>query len=201
MDEKLKKQQDEFQRKRKFADYLTRAKAAFANKDYDTCRENLREALMLYPKDLDAREMAADILLLKGKVKEAGNEFKAIYDEDNTRVKCEEKYAKCVLQMFNTEEKIREMEAIMHGESPRKDKNSGYTVFLSCIVPGLGRIIKEDYLTGAAVFIAYLVCIGLAVNSLDLRQGIFSLFMKPAAIIADIIWLGSLADTINIFKK
>ena len=198
MENSLKAQQDLFQKKRKFNEALTRAKACFTNKDYPNAGKNLQEALALFPKDLDARELAADILLLNGKVKEAGKEYKAIYDEDNTRGKCEEKYAKCVLQQFNTEEKLRQMEAVLHGEAPKEKKNS-YMTFLGCIIPGLGRIINEDYLIGSIVFVLWLVFIGTAVNQTNVSEGVFSMFTKPCAIISDIIWLGSLVDTLNLF--
>ena len=196
----LKKQQDEYQKKRKFTDLMTRAKACFVNKDYVSCSEYLKEALSINPDDLDARELAADILLLNGKIKEAGKEYKAIYDADNTRGNCEEKYAKCVLQVYNSEEKIRQMEAMMHGETPKSDRNSGYMIFLGCIIPGLGRVINEDYLIGALVFVLYLIFIGIAINSVNIAtESIFSLFTKPTAIVADIIWLGSIIDTVNIY--
>ena len=185
----LKIQQEEFQNRKKFNEALQRAKACFVNKDYKSTSGFLSEALKLNPKDLDARELAADILLLNGKVSEAGKEYKAIYDEDNTRGNCEEKYAKCVLQVFNTEQKLKDMEAIMHGEVPKNSKKDGYSIFLSCLIPGLGRIINEDFWIGAIVFIIYLVLIGIAINATDLRQGIFSMFVKPTAIIADIVWI------------
>lgn len=200
MNENLKKEQDEFQKKRKFAEYMNMAKASFANKDYAAASSHLKEALSLYPKDPDARELAADILLINGKVKEAGDEYKAIYDEDNTRGKCEEKYAKCILQVFNSEEKLRHIEAVLHGEEPKDDRKSPYMTFLGCIVPGLGRIINEDYLIGAVIFIFYLIFIGMAINAVDVtREGMFAMFRKPTAIIADIIWIGSLIDTVNLF--
>ena len=201
MEEKsnLKLQQAEFQNKQKFNEAMRRAKACWTNKDYQSAGKFLTEALTLYPKDLDAREMAADILLLNGKVKEAGREYKAIYDEDNTRGYCEEKYAKCVLQAYNSEEKIRQMEAELHGEAPKSDKTNGYMTFLSCLIPGLGRIINEDFLIGAIIFVLYLTFIGIAVNATDVSEGIMSMFFKPTSIVADIIWLGSLIDTLNLF--
>jgi len=200
MNNDLKTQQEEFKKKRQFTEAMQRARAGFANKDYKACGVYLQEALSLYPKDLDARELGADILLLNGKVKEAGKEYKAIYDEDNTRGKCEEKYAKCILAVFNSEQKLREMEAIMHGEPIERDKKSGYMTFLSCLIPGLGRIINEDYLIGIVVFVVYLIFIGMSVNSLNITsEGVLSLFTKPTSIVADIIWLGSMIDTINLF--
>ena len=202
MNENLKNEQEEYKKRRQFGENLTRAKACFANKDYSSCSSYLKEALLIYPNDLDARELAADVLLLNGKVKEAGKEYKAIYDEDNTRGRCEEKYAKCILQVFNSEEKLRQMEAVMHGEAPKSDRGKGYMAFLSCLIPGLGRVINEDYLIGVIVFVLYLVFTGVGINSLDItKEGVLSLFSKPGMIIADIIWLCSLADTINLYIR
>jgi len=202
MDNSLKSQQEEYKKKLKFNENLTRAKACFINKDYVSSSEFLQKALEINPKDLEARELAADILCLNGKMKEAGREYKAIYDADNTRVQAEEKFAKTVLSIYNSEEKVRQMEKMLHGESVSDEKKNVYTIFLGAIIPGLGRIMYEHYMYGIIIFMGYLVFMGMSINQLDLsRDGVLSLFTSASSIIANIIWVYSFIDTISLYNK
>jgi len=200
MDEQIKSSNEAYKNKIKFNEYLKMSQAAFANKNYDISAENIKKALEIFPDNLDAREIAADILWIKGNVSSASLEYKSIFDSDNTRIKVEEKYAKTVLSLYDKKQKIQSMEDLLNKKEKINNKTSTGKVFLSAIIPGLSAMLDENFVKGIIIFLLYFAFIGMAIkgtNSSDFSE-IFKSFYFYLAII---IWFYSFVDAIIQYKK
>jgi tetratricopeptide (TPR) repeat protein len=162
--------------------------------EYKQADELLRQALELIPTDLDARELAADLLYAHGKWPEAAEAYKLIYEEDASRTAAEEKYAKVLLQIAEgkrQQDLLRNL--IEHPEAAEHmpDRSPAIAALLSGI-PGLGHVYCGEAVKGAVILLvtglSWFLFLILrpdvsAYPTLDMRISRFMHDMDPMAII------------------
>ena len=200
MDEQIKSSNEAYKNKIKFNEYLKMSQAAFVNKNYEMSAENIKKALEIFPNNLDAREIAADILWVKGNVSTASLEYKFIFDSDNTRIKVEEKYAKTILSLYNEKQKIQSIEDLLNNKEKGNKKTSAGKIFLSALIPGLSAMLDEHFIKGIMIFLLYFVFVGMATKGIT-SDNSSEIFKSPFFYLASIIWLYSFVDTIIQYKK
>ena len=157
MDE-LKISQEKFKQKNKFNEYMNMSRASYIKKDYESARNHIAEALKIFPSDLDARELAADILWALGKTSLASNEYKAIYDKDNTRIIAEKKYAKTVLALYDKKLKEQSIENLLSDKKKENKQQTGMSSYiLALILPGLPQILSGKTVKGIIILTIYML--------------------------------------------
>lgn len=152
---------DELKKKSEFDRLLTSARVYRMRGDYTQARHLIRQALDMYPADLDAREFAADLLYAAGKLEAAAEEYKSIFDEDNKRVLAEEKFAKATLQIAEgkrQQELLKQMAddpaafRAQHTVPGYANKSTLMAIILSS-APGFGQIYCGKLVKGISIFI------------------------------------------------
>lgn len=148
--------------KNEFEKLMTSAHIYRMRGDYLQARRQIRLALDMRPNDLDAREFAADLLFAAGKIEAACEEYKSIYNDDNTRTAAEEKFAKATLQI--AEGKRQKDLLKMMADDPvafkahqlkySTGKKSVIIAIILSLAPGFGQIYCEKVVRGIILFVS-----------------------------------------------
>lgn len=143
------KKQDDFERFMRLA-HLNRRRG-----DYAQANQSIMKALEINPADLEAREFAADMLLVHGELQKALDAYKAILEEDETRASAEEKFAKITLQLAEGKRQQELLKDILENPELRSSlvpsRNPFVAAFFSCI-PGFGHVYCGEYIKGVVIF-------------------------------------------------
>lgn len=150
MDE-LTVNQKQYTKDNKFKEYVNMSRASYSKKDYESARKHITDALNIFPDNLDARELNADILLASGETNLASSEYKAIYDRDKTRTQTEKKYAETVLALYNQEQEPKLKDLLP--PSINKTPLSVGIYIISFFVPGLTQILLGQRFKGVTIII------------------------------------------------
>lgn len=194
---KMEKTSNEIRNKRAFSEHINNAKVLYSKGLYSEASKEVSEALLLRPDNADAREIAADILAALGKKQAAAAEYKKLFTEDASRESAEEKYALIILNQYDEAQKEKEL--LEHKE---EKKTTGMTVILTAIVPGVGAMLKEQYVKGGIIFVLWLILFCLTVKGVKATPNNPSaMFFSTPAVLADIVWLYSFVDTIISYTK
>lgn len=131
--------------------------------DYEHAIVFIRRALELRPMDPEAREFAADMLLARGEMEKAAEEYKAIFEADKSRTSAEEKFARATVQIAEGKRQkdlLRQM--IENPDAFRSSyqlppRNPTVAAVLSGI-PGLGHVYCGQTVKGIVLFLATSFC-------------------------------------------
>lgn len=138
---------------------MSSARANRMRGDYGRAAEDIRRVLKLRPEDLDAREFAADMLMVAGKDEQAAEEYKRILEEDKSRASAEEKYAKAVLHIAEQRRQRDLLNQMLEepGKYRTPPRNPALAALLSAAAPGLGHAYCGQYVKGAVFFVSAMV--------------------------------------------
>ena len=148
MDE-LTVNQEQHTKDNKFNKYVNMSRASYNKKDYESARKHITSALEIFPDNLDARELNADILLASGETNLASSEYKAIYDRDKTRTQTEKKYAETVLALYNQEQEPK-LKVLLPPSINKTPLRVGIYI-MSFFVPGLTQILLGQRFKGVTI--------------------------------------------------
>jgi len=165
---------DQAAKKADFDRLMTAAGVHRRRGDYARATESVRQALAIFPDDLDAREFAADMIFAHGDVRKALEHYKAILEIEPGRASVEAKYAKAVLELAEADRQralVREML-----ENPMKrphapPRNPAIAAMLS-IAPGFGHVYVGRYLTGIVLLVGWVLAWMLFAFTLDSSAGV-----------------------------
>ena len=149
---------DAIAEKEKFDRLMTAAAVHRRRGDYAEATEAIKQALQIFPDDLDAREFAADMIQAHGDLQKAADHYKAILEIDPERASAETKYAKAILEIAEGKRQ-RELVAYMldnPGKMQGQRRNPTIAALLS-IAPGVGHIYCGLYAVGMALFGAWIL--------------------------------------------
>lgn len=204
---------DELKKKSEFDRLLTSARVFRMRGDYTQARHLIRQALDLYPADLDAREFAADLLYAAGKLEAAAEEYKSIFDEDNKRVSVEEKFAKATLQIAEgkrQQELLKQMVdnpaafRAQHTIPQYANKSTLMAIILSS-APGFGQIYCGKFIKGISIFIGCVLSWLLFLATRPTNAQDFLREISPAAVlsicIAVTLQVYALVDAVVLVEK
>ncbi len=123
--------------------------------EYKQADELVRQALDIVPGDLDARELAADLLYARGDWSQAAEAYKSIYQEDGSRTKAEEKYAKVLLQIAEGQRQQDLLQNLLeHPESAwRLPERSPAIAALLSGIPGFGHVYCGQAIKGVVIML------------------------------------------------
>jgi|YNPNPStandDraft_1061719.scaffolds.fasta_scaffold00004_18 tetratricopeptide (TPR) repeat protein len=140
-------------------DKLLTAARVFRNRgDYAKAAELVTKMLEMRPHDLDAREFAADILFARGEWEKAAAAYKAIYSEDPSRTRAEEKYAKATIQFAEgTRQKELLKYVVDHPAEPKVLERNPLLALLVSLAPGFGQVYCGQFVKGIVLFAATMV--------------------------------------------
>jgi len=145
---------DEATKKVEFDRLMTAATVYRRRGDYAQATQAIRQALQLFPENLDAREFAADMIYAHGDVSKAAEHYKSLLEADPKRASVEAKYAKAVLEMAEgkrQQDLIKDMVENpnkYHAQGPRKPTIAA----VLSIAPGFGHIYCGQYAVGMGIF-------------------------------------------------
>lgn len=142
--------------------------------DYARATESIRQALAIFPDDLDAREFAADMILAHGDVRKAMEHYKAILEIEPTRASVEAKYAKTVLELAEADRQrtlVQQMLTNPTRQSCVPPRNPAVAALLS-IAPGFGHVYVGQYLTGLVLLVGWVLAWMLFMFTLDSSAGV-----------------------------
>lgn len=123
--------------------------------DYAQAAEQVAQALALWPDNLDAQELAADILYAQGKWEESLGRYKAIRDKDPTRASAEEKFARVTLQIAEGQRQQELMKQILENpEAYRPPRRNPVAAAVLSGIAGLGHVYCGNLRKGAILFAA-----------------------------------------------
>lgn len=145
--------------KAEFDRLMTAAAVHRRRGDYGQATQAVKQALQLFPDDIEAREFAADMIYAHGDVKKALEHYKAILEIEPTRATAESKYARIVVELAEAERQVgllKEMIANPAKMRTAPPRNPGLAALLS-IAPGFGHIYCGQYKTGIAFFCGWLL--------------------------------------------
>lgn len=170
MDE-LRISQEKFKQKNKFNEYMNMSRASYIKKDYESARNHIAEALKIFPSDLDARELAADILWALGKTSLASSEYKAIYDKDNTRIIAEKKYAKTVLALYDKKLKEQSIDNLLSGKKKENKQHMSVSNYITALIlPGLPQILSGETIKGIIILTIYILLTVITLATINIKQ-------------------------------
>lgn len=142
--------------------------------DYVQATESVRQALAMFPDNLDAREFAADMINAHGDVQKASEYYKAILEVDPQRASAEAKYAKTVLELAEGARQRGLVQEMLENPSKRPSlppRNPTIAALLS-IAPGFGHVYCAKYLTGAGLFAGWVLAWMLFAFALSSSSGV-----------------------------
>lgn len=123
----------------------------------DTCRK----AVDIAPKEINAREMLADVLHECGKLDMARSEYHTIMELSPENPPIEKKFAKVTLEIAEHErEKMIAMDMLQHPHKyVHRHRNPLWAMLLSAFLPGLGQFYNGDMLKASVAFGSFLLFI------------------------------------------
>lgn len=179
---------DEIRRDAEIDKLLSRAHVFRMRQQYIEAEDTLREALSLNPVRWDIVEDIADVLTARGKIDEAAEEYKRIFQSDSERSESAElKYARLALQMGESKrEKELAQQMIDNPAEFRTPRGHPLPAFfLSAVVPGLGQIFNRQLTKGLILISVFLLSLlALAALPQDTKNLIkyVSMALNPGAI-------------------
>jgi tetratricopeptide (TPR) repeat protein len=185
-------------KKAEFERLMTAAAVYRRRGDYGHATMSVKQALALFPDNIDAREFAADMLYAHGDVKRASEHYKAILETEPARASAEAKYARAILELAEADrqrELVKEMVENPAKRPTMPPRNPTVAALLS-IAPGFGHIYCGQYLTGAGLFAGWVLAWLLFFATLDSSAGIsvVNKLTAPAAV------FGCLAAAVHIYS-
>jgi len=150
---------EEAKRRAEFEKLLTSARVGRMRGDYARAAADVKAALAILPADLDARELAADILLALGKTAQAADEFKSIFQEDPSRASAEEKFARATVEMAEAKRQRELLENMT--EAPTRvavGKRNPLVAAAISIAPGFGQVYCGQLVRGIVLFCVVMIC-------------------------------------------
>lgn len=145
---------DEVSKRTEFDRLMTAANVFRRRGDYGQATASVKQALQLFPDNLDAQEFAADMIYAHGDVEKASEYYKAILEADVLRVSAEEKYAKAILDLAEGKRQQGLLkERLENPEKYRSQHTRKPTIAaLLSIAPGFGQIYCGHYYKGMGLF-------------------------------------------------
>lgn len=139
--------------KEKFDRLMTAASVHRRRGDYAEATEAIKQALQIFPDDLDAREFAADMIQAHGDLQKAADHYKAILEIEPKRASTETKYAKAILEIAEGKRQRELVQYMLKNPTQTRvrRRNPAVAALLS-IAPGFGHIYCGLYAVGAALF-------------------------------------------------
>lgn len=120
--------------------------------EYLQADDLVRQALEVLPGNLDARELAADLLYARGQWPEAADAYRSIFTQDPSRTAAEEKYAKVLLQIAEGKrQKDLLQEMLEHPEAHQMPKRSPAVAAVLSGIPGLGHVYCGEFIKAAVI--------------------------------------------------
>lgn len=161
-------------KKAEFDRLITAASVHRRRGDYARATEFIRQALAIFPDDLEAREFAADMVLAHGDVRKALEHYKAILEIEPGRASVEAKYAKAVLELAEADRQRTLLQQMLENPTKRFDippRNPAIAAILS-IAPGFGHVYVGRYLAGVVLLVAWVLAWMLFAFTLDSAAGV-----------------------------
>jgi tetratricopeptide (TPR) repeat protein len=120
--------------------------------EYLQADDLVRQALEVIPGNLDARELAADLLYARGQWPEASEAYKSIFTQDASRGAAEEKYAKVLLQISEGKrQKDLLQDMLEHPEAHQAPERSPLAAAVLSGIPGLGHVYCGEAIKGVVI--------------------------------------------------
>lgn len=142
-----------------FDRFMTSARLYLRRGEMAKAGEAVVGALELRPNDLDARELAADLVLASGDLEKAAARYKELFSPEHPRPTAEEKYARTILQI--AEEKYQKEMLLQMVNSPRQFTVGGKSPVLAAIAsigPGFGQIYLGKLVRGVVLAAVTIAC-------------------------------------------
>jgi TM2 domain-containing membrane protein YozV len=139
--------------KMQFDRLMTSARVYIKRGEMGKAGEAVVQALELRPGDLDARELAADMVLASGDVEKAAAHYKVLFSPERPRPSAEEKYAKAILQI--AEEQYQREQLAQMLANPTKAAGPPRSPLLAAIAsigPGFGQMYLGNFRRGVIFF-------------------------------------------------
>jgi tetratricopeptide (TPR) repeat protein len=165
---------DQAAKRAEFDKLMTAATVHRRRGDYAQATESVRQALVILPDNLDAREFAADMILAHGDVQKASEHYKAILEAEPGRASVEAKYAKAILELAEGDRQRGLVQEMLENPSKRPSlppRSSTIAALLS-IAPGFGHVYSGQYATGGALFVGWVLAWMLFLFTLDSSTGV-----------------------------
>ena len=144
---------DEIRKRADFERLLTTARINRRRGDYAAAFQGVAAALDLFPSDLDAREMAADLFFARGELRKAADAYAEILKEDKSRASAEENFAKVTLQLAEADRQRRLLQDMLeHPEARGVPPRSPLAAAVLSGIPGLGHIYCGEVVKGLVLF-------------------------------------------------
>jgi tetratricopeptide (TPR) repeat protein len=136
---------------------MVAARAQKMRGDLVEAEKALLKALAMRFDDLNARELAADILYDRGEFEKAAKHYKSLYSPERPRPSAESGFARCVLKMA---EIAQQREALLNPmDSPISfvpERRTPIVAAMLSIAPGLGQVYCGQFIKGLLLFAAWL---------------------------------------------
>lgn len=161
-------------KKAEFDRLMTAATVFRRRGDYGQATLSVKQALQIYPENLDAREFAADMLYAHGDLNTAAEHYKSILDQAPDRGSAEEKYAKAILEISEAERQKELLKLMVENPGkfrPIQPKNATLAVLLT-IAPGLGHLYCGEIGKGLTIFGVWILSCVLFMFTLDPGAGV-----------------------------
>jgi tetratricopeptide (TPR) repeat protein len=152
---------------------LSKANALRAAGDGEGGAAACEEALKLDPNHAGALELLGDILLARGKAKEALVPFRRARELQPARGVLEEKIGLAVLQADETLRALQERELLLSNPElmDKPERNPALSFLLSALLPGAGQMYNTEYAKGGVLLGISLLTFGVMFYSFTALLG------------------------------
>lgn len=146
---------NELRAQQEFERLTTAARIHRIRGNYSEAEKCIRRALEIRPGDIEAREFAADMMMARGELEQAAEEYKRIHEEDPQRASAEEKYARAILQIAEAKRQRELLKEMLENPARRRQpQRSPLVAAVLSAAPGFGHIYCGQLVRGIVLFVA-----------------------------------------------
>ena len=137
---------------------MVAARAQKMRGDLLEAEKALLKALAIRFDDLNARELAADILFERGDFEKAAKHYKSLYSTERPRPSAEAGYARCVLKIAEIAQKREELLNPMNAQTAAfvPERRTPVVAAILSMIPGLGHVYCGQFTKAILIFSSWL---------------------------------------------